>query len=103
MHSDNSDFSWEEDSSPLETDDENDLDLAQRLERGFEHELRLLTVEPSAFKKLMKARDYFSKAEWRKAEKNCGFGYTRNSDRSAQRQNKVAREKEVNDAKLRKM
>jgi len=99
--SDNSDFSWEEDSSPSETDDDNDSDLDQRLRRGFEHELRLLTVEPSAFEKLMKARN-FSKAEWRKAERNRGFGYTGNSVQSVQRRDKVAREKEVKDAKLRK-
>ena len=93
--SDNSDFSWEEDSSPSETDDNDDLDLDQRLSRGFEHKLRLLT------EKLMTARN-FSKAEWRKAERNCGFRYTRYSVWSVQRREKVAREKEVKDAKLRK-
>jgi hypothetical protein len=101
MASNNNDFSWEEDSSPSEMDsDDDDSDLVQRLEKSFEHELRLLTVEPSAFEELMKARD-LSKAEWRKAERNRAFGYTRNSDRSARRRDKAARDKEVKDVKLR--
>jgi hypothetical protein len=105
LDSDGSDFSWvssddESDGDSDEggiSDNESDPELERRLQRNIEHELELLNA-PSVYEMLMKKR---TQPEWKKAESNRGFGYTGNSARTARRQDKKARDKEVSDAKSR--
>ena len=82
---DNSDFSWDEmsttetesDESTNESDDE--IEEMADLERVVQHELQLLH-RPTPYDEIMKKT---TPAEWKEAEKNRGFGYTGNSDKSA--------------------
>ena len=100
----NSDFSWDEmstteteaDESTNESDDE--FEEMAHLERAIQHELQLLHgLTP--YDKIMNKH---TPAEWKEAEKNQGFGYTGNSDRSARRNAQIARKKAKNDEKLQK-
>ena len=81
---DNSDFSWDDMSSGTDTEADESMDESDnkgeemaRLERVIQHELPLLHSTPYDW--IMKKH---TAAEWKKAEKNQGFGYTGNSDRT---------------------
>jgi hypothetical protein len=101
---DNSDFSWDEmstteaeaDESTDGSDDE--FEEMAHLERAVQHELQLLH-RPKLYDEIMKKH---TPAEWKEAEKNRGFGYSGNSERSAQRNVQLARKKAKEDEKLRK-
>ncbi|KJA16237.1 hypothetical protein HYPSUDRAFT_193377 [Hypholoma sublateritium FD-334 SS-4] len=111
--SDGSDFSWWEDTSSEsnsdsdepgstsgeDSDSEEDEEAWRgRLQREIEHELELLGPKPSAFELLMENR---TKAQWKKAESNRSLGYNGKSGRTQRRKDKMARDKECIDAKLR--
>jgi hypothetical protein len=96
---DNSDFSWD-DTEVNESTDESDNEYEEMacLERAIQHELQLL-YEPTPYDQIMKKH---SAAEWKEGEKNRGFGYTGNSDRTTRRRDQLARNKAKSDVKLQK-
>ena len=89
LETDNSDFSWDEENESTSDDDPDmtDDELVMPLQ-NVEHGVHSLTGR--------------TKAEWKKAEENRVFGYTGNSARTARRKSKQARDKEVENANMRK-
>ncbi|KAF8872743.1 hypothetical protein CPB84DRAFT_661030 [Gymnopilus junonius] len=93
---DSSDFSWEELSTDEELDSSDDeghtgLDDKNMMERD---------ALPTVNTVLMKQH---TSREWKKAESNRSLGYTGNSACTQRRKEKMARDKEAEDEKLRKM
>jgi len=110
QETDNSDFSWATDSdmdewdseSGAEEDIEEDSELTNRLHRNIKHELQLLnSSQHSALDVIMEKH---TAEDWKKAEhlSHRAFGYNGNSAHSVRRREKDARDKEIEDAKLRK-
>jgi len=98
---DNSDFSWDEGSESESEDDvtdDEDPELIARLQKNVEHHLQLLDTV-TAYDALMTGSNM---ADWKKVESKRALGYTGNSARTARRHDKWARDKEKEDAKVRK-
>jgi hypothetical protein len=104
---------WEMTDWDLDAADELDSDLEEltgielisSLAQAAQHEMDLLkepTQETTGYKKIITVGQTFGPKEWRKAERKRGFGYTGNSERTRRRNEQKLRDKEVEDAKLRK-
>lgn len=99
----NSDFSWEEESDSPESEegvtDDEDPKLVERLQRSVEHRRHLLNMV-TAYKVLMAEA---TAVDWKKAECKRALGYTGNSARTIRRRDKQAWDKEKENAVLRKL
>ncbi|KAF8156663.1 hypothetical protein B0H34DRAFT_783079 [Crassisporium funariophilum] len=104
LDTDGSDFEWDTDSESEEESgneggpqsDNSDFgeemegkELTQSLAQSLQHEMDLLK-EVNSYGKLMEP---CTTGDWKKAESNCGFGYTGNSKQSQDRARKKARDR----------